>query len=66
MTMTDGWDDKFDYLRQSRALYHDEDYWRFLIRNAWRIGERPQRIVELRMRLRMGWAITSPDAGARD
>jgi 2-polyprenyl-3-methyl-5-hydroxy-6-metoxy-1,4-benzoquinol methylase len=44
--MTDSWDDQFDYLRQSRALHHNEDYWRFLVRDVWRIDKRPLRIVD--------------------
>jgi hypothetical protein len=44
--MTESWDDKSDYLRQSRALYHNEDYWRFLVRDVWRIGNRPPKIVD--------------------
>lgn len=44
--MNDSWDDKFDYLRQSRALYHNEDYWRFLVRDVWRIDNRALKIVD--------------------
>jgi 2-polyprenyl-3-methyl-5-hydroxy-6-metoxy-1,4-benzoquinol methylase len=52
--MTDSWDDKFDYLRQSRALHHNEDYWRFLVRDVWRIDKRPLRIVDFGCGF--GWA----------
>ncbi len=52
--MTDSWDDKFDYLRQSRALYHSEDYWRFLVRDVWRIDSRPLRVADFGCGF--GWA----------
>lgn len=44
--MAEIWDDKADYLAATRALYHNEDYWRFLVREVWRIGERPVRMVD--------------------
>jgi ubiquinone/menaquinone biosynthesis C-methylase UbiE len=44
--MSESWDDKFDYLSASRTLYHNEDYWRFLVRDVWRIDKRPCSIVD--------------------
>jgi ubiquinone/menaquinone biosynthesis C-methylase UbiE len=44
--MAENWDDKFDYLSITRSLYHNEDYWRFLVREVWRIGDRPCSIVD--------------------
>jgi ubiquinone/menaquinone biosynthesis C-methylase UbiE len=44
--MAENWDDKFDYLTNSRSLYHNEDYWRFLVREVWRINDRPRHIVD--------------------
>jgi ubiquinone/menaquinone biosynthesis C-methylase UbiE len=44
--MAENWDDKFDYLSGSRSLYHNEDYWRFLVREVWRIADRPCKIVD--------------------
>jgi SAM-dependent methyltransferase len=44
--MTEIWDDQFDYLAATRPLYHNEDYWRFLVRDVWRIDDRPRRIVD--------------------
>jgi ubiquinone/menaquinone biosynthesis C-methylase UbiE len=44
--VSDYWDDKADLLRASRALFHNEDYWRFLVREVWRIGPGPQRIAD--------------------
>jgi SAM-dependent methyltransferase len=44
--MAEVWDDEGDYLSATRPLYHNEDYWRFLVRDVWRIDDRPQRIVD--------------------
>ncbi len=44
--MAEEWDGKFEYLRTSRGLYHNEDYWRFLVRDVWRIDQRPCSIVD--------------------
>src|SRR5208282_4390122 len=44
--MTETWDNEFDRLREGRRLYHNEDYWRFLVREVWRIDQRPCSIVD--------------------
>ncbi len=44
--MTETWDDKFEFLRATRPTYHNEDYWRFLVREVWRIGDQPRRVVD--------------------
>lgn len=44
--MSEAWDDQFDRLHDTRPLYHNEDYWRFLIREVWRIDQRPVRVVD--------------------
>ncbi|MBN1919561.1 MAG: class I SAM-dependent methyltransferase [Verrucomicrobia bacterium] len=40
------WDSKFEYLRASRSLYHNRDYWEFLVRTVWRLDDKPQRVVD--------------------
>jgi ubiquinone/menaquinone biosynthesis C-methylase UbiE len=40
------WDDKADYLSASRPMYHNEDYWRFLVRDVWGVDKRPCSIVD--------------------
>ncbi len=52
--MAEKWDDKFDYLNASRGLYHNQDYWQFLVRDVWRIDQRPLRIVDFGCGF--GWA----------
>ena len=44
--MAENWDDKAEYLAATRRLFHNEDYWRFLVREVWRIGEAPVRMVD--------------------
>jgi SAM-dependent methyltransferase len=44
--MTETWDDKGDYLAATRSLYHNADYWRFLVREVWRIDVAPRRLVD--------------------
>lgn len=44
--MAETWDDKAEYLAATRALFHNADYWRFLIREVWRIGETPVRLID--------------------
>lgn len=44
--MAEKWDDKFDYLNATRSLYHNEDYWQFLVRDVWRVDKRPCSIVD--------------------
>jgi SAM-dependent methyltransferase len=43
--MTD-WDDKYDLLSATRPLYHNPDYWRFLVRDVWRLDDRPRSFVD--------------------
>jgi len=52
--VTEGWDDKHDLLSATRPLYHNEDYWRFLVRDVWRIAEGPRRVVDFGCGF--GWA----------
>ncbi|MGC1343468.1 MAG: methyltransferase domain-containing protein [Candidatus Binataceae bacterium] len=52
--MAEKWDDKFDYLSASRGLYHNQDYWQFLVREVWRIDRRPLRVVDFGCGF--GWA----------
>jgi SAM-dependent methyltransferase len=40
------WDDKAEYLAATRSLFHNADYWRFLIREVWRIGDAPVRMID--------------------
>lgn len=44
--MAESWDDKFDYLAQSRRMLHNADYWRFLVREVWRLTEAPVRVAD--------------------
>jgi SAM-dependent methyltransferase len=44
--LTESWDDKFELLAATRPLYHNEDYWRFLVRDVWRLDQRPCRLVD--------------------
>lgn len=44
--MTDYWDSQGRNLRESRGLLHNEDYWRFLVREVWRIDRAPVRLVD--------------------
>jgi len=44
--MAEQWDDKFDYLNVTRGLYHNQDYWRFLVRDVWRLDTRPSRLID--------------------
>jgi SAM-dependent methyltransferase len=45
-SVTESWDDKYEYLSASRPLYHNEDYWRFLVRDVWRIADGPRGVVD--------------------
>ncbi|MDY7011673.1 MAG: hypothetical protein SVV80_13130 [Planctomycetota bacterium] len=38
-TLSENWDDKYEYLRDAVFLYHNRDYWEFLIRNVWRLDK---------------------------
>lgn len=40
------WDDKADLLREWRSMDHNADYWRFLIRDVWRLDRAPVRVVD--------------------
>lgn len=40
------WDDKADLLSAWRRMDHNEDYWRFLVRDVWRLDRAPVRIVD--------------------
>ena len=40
------WDDKADLLRAWRSMDHNEDYWRFLVRDVWRLDRAPVRVVD--------------------
>jgi len=44
--VTDYWDSHGRSLRESRGLLHNEDYWRFLLREVWRIDGAPVRLVD--------------------
>jgi ubiquinone/menaquinone biosynthesis C-methylase UbiE len=44
--VTETWDDKYELLSATRPLFHNEDYWRFLVREVWRIDDRPRRVVD--------------------
>ncbi|GMK42832.1 methyltransferase [Paenibacillus sp. CCS19] len=39
------WDNKIDYLRRTRPLHHNDDYFEFLVEKVWRITE-PVRLVD--------------------
>ena len=44
--MTGTWDDKYDLLSATRPNYHNEDYWRFLVRDVWGMADGPRRVVD--------------------
>jgi SAM-dependent methyltransferase len=44
--MAEKWDDKFDYLSATRSLYHNQDCWRFLVRDVWGIDHTPCSVVD--------------------
>jgi SAM-dependent methyltransferase len=44
--MTESWDDQYERLAATRPQYHNEDYWRFLVSQVWRIDNRPRRVVD--------------------
>jgi len=44
--MAETWDDKYALLSATRPLYHNEDYWRFLVREVWRIDDRPRSVAD--------------------
>lgn len=45
--MSNTWDEKADLLSALRSMDHNEDYWRFLIRDVWRLDRVPVRIVDV-------------------
>lgn len=44
--MTEIWDDQYELLAATRPQYHNEDYWRFLVKEVWRIDDRPRRVAD--------------------
>lgn len=44
--MPENWDDQYELLSATRPQYHNEDYWRFLVREVWRLDDRPRRVVD--------------------
>lgn len=44
--MSETWDDKADPLAAWRSMDHNEDYWRFLVRDVWRLDRAPVRIPD--------------------
>jgi SAM-dependent methyltransferase len=44
--LSDTWDDKADLLSAWRSMDHNEDYWRFLVRDVWRLDRAPVRIAD--------------------
>ena len=38
--MRENWDDKYEYLRDSYSLYHNDDYIQFLVRTVWGLDKR--------------------------
>jgi SAM-dependent methyltransferase len=44
--VTEVWDDKAEHLDETRPLYHNEDYWRFLVREVWGLDRAPVRLVD--------------------
>jgi SAM-dependent methyltransferase len=35
--VSEAWDDQFERLSKTRGMYHNEDYWQFLVREVWRL-----------------------------
>lgn len=44
--MPENWDEAYQTLSNSRWLYHNTDYWEFLVRKVWKIDARPVRLVD--------------------
>ena len=38
--MSEDWGPKYDYLRHTRSLYHNDDYLQFLVEKVWRLNAR--------------------------
>jgi SAM-dependent methyltransferase len=45
--LSDTWDDKADLLSAWRSMDHNEDYWRFLVREVWRLDRAPIRMLDI-------------------
>lgn len=43
--MSNDWNEKYDYLKDTRYLYHNDDYLEFLVKNVWKLN-RPQNIID--------------------
>ena len=43
--MPEAWDDQFERLSATRSNYHNADYWRFLVRDVWRL-DGPRRVID--------------------
>ena len=44
--MSETWDDQADLLSAWRSMDHNEDYWRFLVRDVWRLDRAPVRVAD--------------------
>mgnify|MGYP000347910041 CR=1 FL=1 len=44
--MPENWNAAFETLSNSRWLYHNTDYWEFLVRTVWKLDRQPCRIVD--------------------
>jgi SAM-dependent methyltransferase len=44
--LSDTWDDKADLLSAWRSMDHNADYWRFLVRDVWRLDRAPVRVAD--------------------
>jgi len=44
--MPENWNDAYEILSNSRWLYHNSDYWEFLVHTVWKLDSRPCRVVE--------------------
>ena len=44
--MPENWNDAYEILSNSRWLYHNTDYWEFLVRTVWKLDRRPVRLVD--------------------
>ena len=44
--MPENWNDAYETLSNSRWLYHNTDYWEFLVRTVWKLDRQPVRLVD--------------------
>jgi SAM-dependent methyltransferase len=44
--MPEDWNDAYETLSNSRWLYHNSDYWEFLVRTVWKLDRQPVRLVD--------------------